>query len=434
MIFVSVVAAPLLHVPGSIWAGSLLRKDSVLALLGMAACAYFAAVALVLRAPPPRWAIAWVLGIAVVARLALVATPPFMSSDVFRYVWDGRVQAAGINPYAHVPNDPALAGLRDGKVYPNINRLDYARTIYPPAAQSVFRAAQALGDSVTATKAALLLLEAAGMCAMWRLLVIAGLPPARLLIYAWNPLAIWSVAADGHIDGAAIGLLGLALLAAVGGWRALSGVLLAAAILTKFLPLAVAPALWRRWDWRMPVACLLAIAAMYACYAGFGWGVGWRVLGFLPTYTTEEGLAQGSGFWALGTLGHAVALPPWAGRAYVAACALALVGLAAWMAFRQRQAEGTRADAVRLCGNTALLAAGAVCAMSAHYPWYYAWLALPCCVRPYRSVLYLSAAPILLYCDPFHDEMLFPTLVFVPALLLAAADWRWPVRVTATPA
>ncbi len=425
-----VVIAPLLHLRGSIWAGTLLRKDAVLALLGASACAYVLAILRVLRAALPRWTTAWVVCVAVAARLALVATPSFMSSDVYRYVWDGRVQAAGINPYAYVPMDPALAGLRDAAILPNINRLDYARTIYPPAAQMVFRAAHALGDSVPATKAALLLLEAAGMLAIWRVLARAGLPAARLLIYAWNPLAIWSVAADGHVDGAAIGFLGLALLGCLAGRRAVTGVLLAASILTKLLPLAVAPALWRRWDWRMPAACLLAIGAMYACYAGFGWGVGWRVLGFLPAYTTEEGLAQGSGIWALGAIGHVVALPHWAGRAYVAGCARLLGGVACWMAFGQRAAQGARAEASRVCGNVGVLAAGAVCAMSAHYPWYYAWLALPCCVRPYRSVLYLSVAPILLYCDPFHDEMLFPTLVFVPALLLAVADWRWPMRVT----
>ena len=61
-----------------------------------------------------------------------------MSTDIFRYVWDGRVQAAGINPYRHVPADAALQHLRDDAIYPYINRADYAPTIYPPMAQIVF--------------------------------------------------------------------------------------------------------------------------------------------------------------------------------------------------------------------------------------------------------------------------------------------------------
>ena len=282
LITLFVLAAPLFHLPGSIWAGTLWRKNTVIGLLTAATLSYLAAVALVLCAALPRWSMGWIIGVALVARLGLLAFPPFMSSDVFRYAWDGRVQAHGINPYRYVPTDPALAQLRDAAIFPNINRLDYAHTIYPPAAQLVFLAAGEAGYSITASKLALLLLEAAGMAALWRVLVLAGLPPARLLIYAWNPLAIWSAAADGHVDAAAVGFVGLALLASVVGRQGLTGALLGAAILTKFLPLVVAPALWRRWGWRLPAVCAAVMVALYACYIG----AGWQVLGFLPAYTS----------------------------------------------------------------------------------------------------------------------------------------------------
>jgi alpha-1,6-mannosyltransferase len=61
--------------------------------------------------------------------------PPRLSTDIYRYIWDGRLQGAGINPYLYVPVDPKLAGLRDDSIYPNINRKEYAHTIYPPVAQ-----------------------------------------------------------------------------------------------------------------------------------------------------------------------------------------------------------------------------------------------------------------------------------------------------------
>ena len=67
----------------------------------------------------------------------MLAQPPILSTDIYRYVWDGRMQAADINPYRHMPADPALATLRDTVIYPQINRADYARTIYPPVAQMV---------------------------------------------------------------------------------------------------------------------------------------------------------------------------------------------------------------------------------------------------------------------------------------------------------
>ena len=59
-------------------------------------------------------------------------------------------------------------------------------------------------------------------------------------------------------------------------------------------------------------------------------------------------------------------------------------------------------------------------ACSPHYPWYYAWLALPCVVSPIPAVVWLSAAPVLLYADPFDDHVAWAALVFVPAIGLAA--------------
>ena len=324
----------------------------------------------------------------------------------------GGFRSQAIILYVYVPSDPALAPLRDTAIYENINRKTYAHTIYPPAAQILFAAVAHISQTVLAMKLALVLLEACGIAAMVRLLAMAGLPAARILIYAWNPLAAWAVAGDGHIDGAAIGLLGVAMWAWAARRDGVAGALLGGAILTKFLPLVVAPALWRRWTWKFPVVCAATIIALYACYAG----IGWRVFGFLPTYTTEEGLQQGSGFWLLAAISFGAHLPSAVSAAYILACAVALGGLAVWVMFQRNP------DHVTMAGNVALLAAGTVAAMSPHYPWYYAWLALPCCLRVWPSVLWLSAAPLLLYSDPFHDEILLPTAVFVPAILLAARD------------
>jgi hypothetical protein len=401
-----------LHVPGSLWVGTLARKDTVVALMLVSAALYAAAVWLVTSRPLPRHSLIWIIAVAAIMRIILLCSPPFMSSDVYRYVWDGRVQQAGINPYAYVPADAALRRLRDPAIYENINRKEYAHTIYPPAAQMLFAAVARLSQTVIAMKIALVLLEAAGIAAMLRLLAIAKLPASRILIYAWNPLAAWAVAGDGHIDGAAIGLLGLAMLAWATRRDGLAGMLLGGAILTKFLPVVAAPALWRRWGWKLPAACAVTIAVLYACYAG----VGWRVFGFLPNYTAEEGLRQGSGFWLLALLERATPLPHFATALYLLVSAVCL-GALAWRVTRMRHP-----DTIEMAGNVALLAAATVAAMSPHYPWYYAWLALPCCLRVWPSVVWLSVAPLVLYSDPFHDEILIPTAVFVPAAVLAVRD------------
>jgi hypothetical protein len=76
---------------------------------------------------------------AIIFRAALLPLDPeVLSKDMYRYIWDARVQQEGINPYLYPPSADELEPLRDDKVYPNINRRDYP-TIYPAGAQLFFR-------------------------------------------------------------------------------------------------------------------------------------------------------------------------------------------------------------------------------------------------------------------------------------------------------
>ena len=372
---------------------------------------YFLAVRLVLRQAPTRRAIWIVLAVAAAMRVPMLFAPPIMSSDVYRYVWDGRVQAAGINPYLYVPADPALAALRDEAIFSHINRRDYARTIYAPAAQVVFAAVGRIRQSVFAEKLAMAAFEVLTIWCAMRLLTLAGLPLERVLIYAWNPLAVWSFAMDAHVDAVGIGLLALALLLRCrlrDGW---AGVLLGAAALVKFMPLAVGPALWRRGGWwRLGSGAFVAVVGLYACYAG----AGRYVLGFLGAYGGEEGLNDGSGIWLLAVLGRLTPLPPLAVKIY-GVVVLTLLGAIA-LRFMSRPETP---DTMEVCRRTAILAACATAAMSPHYGWYFPWLALPATVAANRAAIWLSAAPMLLMSDPFGNWFVWPSLIYVPAMVLA---------------
>jgi hypothetical protein len=81
-----------------------------------------------------RWsrfaALSIVLFVGASFRAELVDQTPYLSSDVYRYIWDGRVQASGINPYRFLPTAPQLAHLRDDAIYGHINRREFAHTIY----------------------------------------------------------------------------------------------------------------------------------------------------------------------------------------------------------------------------------------------------------------------------------------------------------------
>lgn len=414
------VGALAIHVPGADTVGSAARANVFVGVAALGLVIYLLAVRVVLRERLPRAALWTILGIAVLMRAALLPAPPFLSSDIYRYVWDGQVQAAGINPYRYIPADPALEALRDPAVYPLINRKDYAHTIYPPMAQMVFAAVGQVSRKVTGMKLAMLGFEALGILAMLAILRGAGLPSARILIYTWNPLALWSFACDGHVDAVAVGLLGLALLARTRHRDGLAGALLGAATLVKVLPVAVAPAFVRGGRlWRPMLAGVAVIAVLYLPYLA----AGPNLFGFAGGYGAEEGYATGEGYWLLAGLSHLGLSPPTLLRTYLVCAASMLVALALRTAFgRERQ---TAPDAVALCRDAGILAALTTCAASPHYAWYYPWLALPAVVAPVPAIVWLGSAPILFLIDPFNDRFLWPSLVFVPALVLAARSvWR----------
>lgn len=410
---------------------------ALVAILAVTVAVYFAAVNLVLRRTLPRGAIWIVLIVAAAIRLPVLFTPPILSSDVYRYIWDGRVQAAGINPYLYVPADPALVGLRDAAIYPHVNRANYAHTIYPPAAQIAFAAIARFGQTVFAAKAFMVGCEAVAILCALRLLALARLPLERVLIYAWNPLTVWSFACDGHLDAIGIALLAGALLLRCLKHDGIAGIAFGAAVLVKFFPAAVAPALWRRGGgWRLAAAATVTILLLYACYA---LGAGWCVFGFLPGYAAEENIDAGSGIWLLAGLQHVVTLPDHAVVIYGVVALTALALIAIWIVTRPRPGAGSSADVVpadviNMCGHAAILAACATAIVSPHYAWYFAWLALPAVVRPYGSVIWLSAAPVLLYLDPFNEPFYWRSTVWLPAAILALRDLRRASRVVPLPA
>jgi hypothetical protein len=357
-----------------------------------------------------------VLLVAVALRLPLIVSPAFLSTDVNRYVWDGRVQAAGVNPYRYLPADPALAGLRDDAVYPRINRAAYAPTIYPPAAQVIFAAVGYVWSSITAVKATMAGFEMLAVFCLLRLLAAAKLPAERVLIYVWNPLPVWAFAGNGHIDAAAIGLLATALLLRVryrDGW---AGVALGLAILVKFLPAVVAPVLWRRRaGWRTAVSAAGVIVVLYGLYSS----AGIRLFGFLVGYGSEEGYDSGDGFWLLAGISRIMKLPAFAVVIYKVAVVAILAGFTAWIAFVRRP-DG----AVAICAAAGTTMALLTSAISPHYPWYFAWLAAPCVLAPSPALLWLATAPVLLYLDTFGDRFVWPSVVYVPAIGLALAGLR----------
>lgn len=313
------------------------------------------------RTPSAR-ALWLILGVAILLRLFLLVLDPLLSSDVYRYVWDGKVLAAGINPYRYVPADEALAALRDAAVYPNINRADYAVTIYPPVAQVFFFLATRFGENVTAMKVALLACEGATVTLILLLLVRLGRPLTRIVAYAWHPLPMWEIANNGHVDALMVALMMLGLWLTIGGRRINGAIALALAALTKPIAVLALPAAWRPWDLRAPLA-VVSLAAL--CYAPF-LGVGWGVLGFLSGgYLGEEHYDTGELVWPLAAFRWVFGSFNADLKLYYAASALLIAVMALLVSWRR---ESTPETILRDINR--LLLAG-LFLMSPNYPWYF---------------------------------------------------------------
>ena len=205
---------------------------------GLCISQLLAVIAIRRREPPRRWL--WVaVGVAVACRLPLMVGPVNYDSDMIRYVYDGRVQRFGYNPYAVVPSDPALAHTHtvDTVRMPSRN----ARTPYPPASQLFFRLMVTIRESARLMKWALTLLDIATIFIVLRWLRVTGRSEWLFLAYAWNPLVILEIAHSGHIDG-----LGVFWIALCAYWMARRRTALAAtaytlAVATKLLPIVLAP-------------------------------------------------------------------------------------------------------------------------------------------------------------------------------------------------
>ena len=386
---------------------------------------YALAVVVVLRsrcldAVTTRRAVIAILVVAAVLRAMVVTILP-VSTDINRYIWDGRVQAAGINPYKYIPADPALAGLRDDDIYPEINRKEYARTIYPPFAQMVFFLVTRVSETLNAIKLAMMLFDAVAIWALLRLLRRRRLPPTRILLYAWHPLPIWQFSGDGHVDAIAVAGMCLALLAADAKRPILAGIALGAATLTKFSPVVIGPALYRRWDLKLPLAGLLTLVVLYLPYLG----AGSTLFGFLSGYSVEEGYRDGSGLFPWILLKHLVPdLPQGALAFYGPAAALIMGTLALLIAIRRRR------DDVDLEGALVLVTAFTFLT-SPHYMWYMTWLVPFVCLVPSGAALWLTLAATFMNSIGWPNTLFGGTIVFVPALALAGADVlvrRWSKR------
>jgi alpha-1,6-mannosyltransferase len=288
--------------------------------------------------------------LAAVWHLLFLLKPPGADDDIHRYVWDGRVQRLGHNPYVLVPNDPALAQLHTSETL-TLNHPDLPSP-YPPGAELFSRGVTAIHESVFALKAAFVLCDLGIVLVLLDFLRRSGQAAHWVLAYAWNPLLATEVAGSGHVDVVGALLLAVSVAALWRKWRAIAAVAFAIAVAVKFLPIVLVPFYWRRLRIRDALLAVFVFTLLYLPFLERG-----RIpTGSLGAYV-QSFRFNGPVFAIL----ERVMTPQ------VAAGLALLAGLLAATWMRSRSAD-LSSDALAWPMAASLLLAPVV------YPWYLLWL------------------------------------------------------------
>ncbi len=339
----------------------------------------------------------WVVTAGLVARGILLPLEPMLSDDIFRYIWEGRIQTEGFNPYTIAPNDDRLEALRDDEIFPRINHPEIS-AIYPPVLQLAFWATASVSPTVTGFKVLSLLGDLATGFLLLAWLRCRGRHLAWAVLWWWSPLVIVEFAWSGHADS-----VGIAALVAC-CWaleRAKCGQAVASlglAISAKVLPILFVPLAWARFRWRVlwvvPIVGLLASIFLEGArwsrepgglfFAIDQYGTHWRFNDALFRVPLE--LLESLSVWVRPDAHpgvHELFANVWARRLV----GLLVVGVASWVA--RRGLEPVRAG-LWVIGAFVLLT-------PTLHPWYLTWLIPWLCFRPAVSWWLLSGLILVSY-------------------------------------
>jgi hypothetical protein len=318
--------------------------------LAVAGIAYLLAIREFFSTPRfPHRVIVVGLVLAALWHLPFLLMAPGSDDDVHRYVWDGRVQRLGYNPYIVVPSDPALGGLHTAETR-TLNNPDVPSP-YPAGAQLFFRAVTAMHESIFALKVAFVACDLAIVLVLLDILRCSEQGAHWVLAYAWNPL-LATVAGSGHIDIVGVLLLLVSVAALVRRRRAVAALAFGLAVSVKLLPIVLLPLYWRRVRMRDAALAAIVVGLLYVPFFNHGW----IPIGSLGTYVQRFRFNDP----VFATLERVAAPQLVAGLAV-------LVGFltAIWM---RSKAPAWSSDAFAWPMAASLLCAPVV------YPWYLLWL------------------------------------------------------------
>ena len=368
------------------------RIPLFLGLYAIAFAAYLVAVRTVMRRPMVMLPVTVVV-VSALAHASVIPARPDLSTDIYRYAWEGRLMVDGRNPFTAPPDDTAFVALRDAD-FPYISH-QRLPTIYPPLAQGAFALAAFVHPGPTALKVIFSLFNLGTVFLLFRVLRRRGMAPTGAAIFAWNPLVIIETGHSGHLDAMAAFVLVLALDLWESKQRVWAGAVLGAAALVKYIGLAMVPWLARRRHLAVLAAMLAVIVAGYVPFLG----AGARLFASLREYSAN--------WWFNGP--PFIALSEFLGDPAVTRRLLAAGAIAFALAAAHRERD---------VACYAYLVIGCLLVVSPTvYPWYLIWIMPLLCLFPNRAWIGFSGLVMLSYgvWNVYNESGAW----FVPTWLLA---------------
>lgn len=373
------------------------------------------------------------IGVGFAMRLIWFGAPAPLENDFHRYLWDGAVVAAGVDPYAFAPEQiadgasipPALMQLAAAgqATLDRINFPDYT-SIYPGAAQLAFAAAHRLAPwSAEGLRLVFLLADAAALGVILALLSELGRPRMSAALYWCNPLVVLAGVGAVHVDALLPPLVLGALLAAHHMRPALAAALLALAVGVKIWPALLAPLLARHRlaDWRRLVPAALAFTLIAGAALAPLFAAAFFDRSGLSAYAVIWHNNNAPFAWLSGMLGWFMGADNiWAGRLLRLAAALAGASIALLLAARPL-------DDLRGLLTRALAISASVFYLSpAQFPWYGLWFLPLAAVTQCRPLLLASATlPFYYLFFPLAEMGERGLFQNGAAFLHAAPVWTW---------
>jgi alpha-1,6-mannosyltransferase len=187
------------------------------------------------------WILILIITSGLIYRITLLPLQPTASDDIYRYVWDGKVSAHGINPFQYAPSDSMLLPLHSSLLPAKVNHPEM-QTIYPPYSQLMFFLSyEIFGENIYGIKILLFISEFLTIFLLFLLLKKLKIPLYNITLYALCPLPIMQFMIDGHIDGTGFPLLLLFLFLYLTGRKINSFIAIGFSIISKFISGLVLP-------------------------------------------------------------------------------------------------------------------------------------------------------------------------------------------------